>query len=126
MEASGRRGASSGSYSHRFWNIDNMYKISPSDLTFSWDSCRFCFYMKVKHNIVYRGPFPGIFGRMANLTSEYYQGKFTSEISPLLPPGLVRYRERFVKSTPITLPGALSLCYISGRFDAVIEFEDGS
>ena len=103
-----------------------MYKISPSDLTFSWDSCRFCFYMKVKHNIVYRGPFPSIFGRMANLTSEFYQGKPSLELSPALPPGVLMYRERFVKSTPIALPGAASQCYISGRFDAVIEFEDGS
>jgi hypothetical protein len=38
----------------------------------------------------------------------------------------VKYRERFVKSAPITIPGATSQCYISGRFDAVIEFEDGT
>ena len=103
-----------------------MYKISPSDLTFSWDACKYCFYLKVKHNIVYRGPFPGIFGRMANLTSEFYLGKPASEISPDLPPGIVRYRERFVKSAPIAVPGAASQCYIYGRYDAVIEFEDGS
>jgi len=82
--------------------------------------------MKVKHNVVLRGIFPGIFGKMANLTSGFYQGRPTSEISPALPPGVVRYRERFVKSAPISIPGARSHCYIHGRFDAVIEFDDGT
>jgi hypothetical protein len=103
-----------------------MYKLSPSDLTFAWDGCKYCFYMKVRHNIVMRGIFPGIFGRMANLTSAFYDGKPTSEISPDLPPGVVKYRERFVKSAPISIPGARSQCYIYGRFDAVVEFEDGT
>ena len=103
-----------------------MYKISPSDLTFSWDGCKYCFYLKVKHNIVMRGIFPGIFGKMANLTSEFYLGRSTSDISPDLPPGIVKLREKFVKSAPISIPGAASQCYINGRFDAVLEFEDGS
>jgi len=103
-----------------------MYKLSPSDLTFSWDGCKYCFCLKVKHNIALRSIFPGMFGKMANLTSEFYLGRPTSDISPDLPPGVVKLREKFVKSAPITIPGASSQCYISGRFDAVIEFEDGS
>ena len=103
-----------------------MYKLSPSDLTFAWDECKFCFYLKVKHNIFVRGPFPGIFGKMANLTSDFYQGKPAREICPDLPPGIIKYREKFVKSAPISMPGAASQCYIHGRFDAVIEFEDGT
>ena len=63
---------------------------------------------------------------MANLTSEFYLGKPTSEISPDLPPGVVKLKEKFVKSAPISIPGAKSQCYINGRFDAVIEFDDGS
>jgi len=103
-----------------------IYKLSPSDLTFAWEECKYCFYLKVKHNLVLRTPFPGIFGKMANLTSEFYLGKPASEISENLPCGVVRYREKFVKSTPISIPGAVSECYISGRFDAVIAFDDGS
>jgi len=103
-----------------------MYKLSPSDLTFTWDECKYCFYLKVKHGVVLRTAFPGIFGKMANLTSEFYLGKSAREISPHLPEGFVKYREKFVRSTPIAPPGADSQCYISGRFDAVIEFEDGS
>jgi CRISPR/Cas system-associated exonuclease Cas4 (RecB family) len=35
-------------------------------------------------------------------------------------------REGFVKSAGITISGASSECYISGRFDALIEFDDGT
>jgi hypothetical protein len=104
----------------------NIYKLSPSDLTFTWDECKYCFYMKVKHNITVRGPFPSIFGKMANLTSSFYMGKPTKEISSHLPSGVVKYREQFVKSVPISVQGAVSQCYLYGRFDAVIEFDDGS
>ena len=91
-----------------------LYKISPSDLTFGWDGCRYCFYLKVKHNIVLRTPFPGIFGKMANLTSSFYLGKPTSEISPDLPRGVVKYRERSVKSSPISFPGTASQVTFTG------------
>ena len=64
--------------------------------------------------------------KMANLTSDFYLGKLTSEISPDLPPGIVKLKEKFVKSAPISIPGAKSQCYINGRFDAVIEFDNGS
>lgn len=103
-----------------------MYKLSPSSLTFSWDQCKYCFYLKVKHNIGIGGVFPGIFGKMANLTSQFYLGRSTSEISPTLPTGVVKIREGYVKSAPITIPGTASQCYINGRFDALLEFEDGS
>lgn len=103
-----------------------IYKLSPSDLTFTWEGCKYCFYMKVRHNITVRGPFPSIFGKMANLTSSFYQDKPTMEISPELDPGVVKYRERSVKSAPITLPNTASKCTIHGRFDAAIEFIDGS
>jgi hypothetical protein len=104
----------------------SLYKLSPSDLTFTWDECKYCFYLKVKHNIVLRGVFPGMFGKMANMTSEFYLGKPAGEISSSLPAGILKFRERFVKSTPISVPGAVSQCYINGRFDAVIEFDDGT
>jgi hypothetical protein len=103
-----------------------IYKLSPSDLTFSWDGCKRCFYLKVKHNIVYRGLFPGMFGKMGDLTSNYYLDKPSSEISPELPAGVVKFREKWVKSVPISFPGTSSQCIIKGRFDAIIAFEDGS
>ena len=104
----------------------NLYTLSPSDLTFLWDGCKFCFYMKVKHNIVYRGPFPGMFGKMGDLTSNFYLDKPSSAISPSLPGGIVQYREKWVKSSPIRVNSSSSQCMIRGRFDAIVAFEDGS
>ena len=103
-----------------------IYNLSPSDLTFLWDGCKRCFYLKVKHNIVYRGPFPGMFGKMGDLTSNYYLDKPSSEISPKLPAGIVKFREKWVKSIPISFPDSSTQCVIKGRFDAIIAFNDGS
>jgi len=103
-----------------------IYNLSPSDLTFLWDGCKHCFYQKVKHNIVFRGPFPGMFGKMGNLTSNYYLDKSSKELSPDLPVGVVKFREKWVKSAPISFPDTGSQCTIRGRFDAIMAFEDGS
>ena len=103
-----------------------IYNLSPSDLTFAWDGCKRCFYLKVKHNIAYRGPFPGMFGKMGDLTSNYYLDKPSSELSPGLPPGMVKFREKWVKSTPINFANTSSQIIIKGRFDAIMAFEDGS
>ena len=103
-----------------------IYNLSPSDLTFSWDGCKRCFYLKVKHNIGFRGPFPGMFGKIGDLTSNYYLDKPASEISPGLPAGIVKFREKWVKSAPICFPDTSTQCVIKGRFDAIMAFEDGS
>jgi hypothetical protein len=103
-----------------------MYQISPSLMTLCWDGCHYCFYMKVKHGIALRGIFPGMSGRVAKMTSGYYLGRSTAEIWPALPPGRVALQERWVRSEPTSPPGATPQCCIKGRFDAVIEFEDGA
>jgi hypothetical protein len=103
-----------------------IYKLSPSDLTFSWDGCKRCFYLKVRYNLGYKGTFPGMFSKMGALTSNYYMEKSSSEISPDLPAGTVTLREKWVKSIPIRFPDLESQCVIKGRFDAVMAFEDGT
>jgi ATP-dependent exoDNAse (exonuclease V) beta subunit len=37
-----------------------------------------------------------------------------------------QFREKWVESQPISLPGHLSTSYIKGKFDTVVRFEDGS
>jgi len=103
-----------------------IYNLSPSDLTFLWDGCKKCFYLKVKHNIGYRGPFPSMFSRMGDLTSNYYLDRLSNEISPELPSGSVKFREKWVKSVPISFPDTSTQCILKGRFDAIMSFEDGS
>ena len=63
---------------------------------------------------------------MGDLTSNYYLNKPASELSPDLPAGIVKYREKWVKSVPISFPGTSTQCVIKGRFDAIMAFEDGS
>jgi hypothetical protein len=67
-----------------------------------------------------------MFGRMGDLTSNYYLDKPSSEISPELPAGIVKFREKWVKSVPISFPDTSTQCIIKGRFDAIMAFEDGS
>ena len=103
------------------------YKLSPSDLTFLYDGCKRCFVLKVKHGIKQPSiPLPGVFSSISYLQKEYYSNKRMEKISPKLPPGVIRYGEKWVKSRIIELPGCSSTCYINGRFDIVAELDDDS
>ncbi len=103
------------------------YKLSPSDLTFSYESCKRCYYQKVVNNIAQPSiPLPSIFSKIASLLKNHYDGKPTSELHVNLPPGVVSHGEKHVRSQIIQLPNHKSTCYINGRFDIVISFDDGS
>jgi len=103
------------------------YKLSPSDLTFSYEGCKRCFYQKVVNNIAQPSiPLPSIFSKIAGLLKNHYDSKHTSELHADLPPGIVSYGEKNVRSSVIQLPNHDATCYISGRFDVVISFEDGT
>lgn len=104
-----------------------LWKLSPSDLTFLWDECKRCFYLKVVHG--YRrpwAPFPKIFGRIDRLMQAYFQDRPTSELSPDLPPGRVVFGDKWVQSQRITRPRREGRCYLRGKFDCVVQFEDGT
>jgi hypothetical protein len=102
-----------------------IYRLSPSDLTFLFDGCKHCFVLKVKHGITQPSiPLPGIFNTITLLQKELYSGKRTESICDGLPPGVVRYGELQVRSSPIAFPGGESACFISGRFDIVAELDD--
>jgi len=101
------------------------YKLSPSDFAFLYEGCKRCYYLKVVHGISQPSiPLPAIFSKMAGLLKDHYDGKSTKELHPDLPPGTVRYGEKYVQSNPIRLPSHNATCFINGRFDIVVEFED--
>lgn len=103
------------------------YKLSPSNLTFLYEGCKRCFYLKTKYNIAQPSiPLPAIFSKIAGLLKEYYDGKRTDKLHADLPPGIVKYGEKYIKSDCFNIPGHNNMCFISGRFDIVIEFDDGS
>jgi hypothetical protein len=103
------------------------YRLSPSDLTFFYEGCKRCFYLKMVHNIAQPSiPLPSIFARIASLLKNHYDGKHTSELHVDIPPGTVSYGEKNVRSQIIQLQKHNDTCYISGRFDIVVSFEDGT
>ncbi|HUV16176.1 MAG TPA: PD-(D/E)XK nuclease family protein [Pelolinea sp.] len=103
------------------------WKLSPSDLTFLWDECRRCFYLKVRHNFRRpSAPFPKIFGMIDLLMKDIYLGQSTKKISPLLPEGKSILSGRWVTSQPFGPETHPNSCYISGIFDTLVKFEDDS
>lgn len=103
------------------------YKLSPSDLTFLYEGCKRCFYLKMVSNITQPSiPLPAVFSKIAGLLKNYYDGRHTSELHISLPPGIVSYGEKDVRSEAIQSPNHHATCFISGRFDIVVSFEDGT
>lgn len=103
------------------------WKLSPSDFAFLWEECKRCFYLKVAKRFPRPRPImPKIFNIIDGRMKECYSGRRSETIAPDLPPGLVRYGERWVESKRIVVPGHESACFIRGKFDTVIEFDDGT
>jgi len=101
------------------------WKLSPSDLTFLWDECKRCFYLKVKHDFRRpSAPFPKIFGLIDGLMKNIYLEQSTKKLSPTLPEGKSIMAGRWVTSEPIRRPGRAHACYIQGIFDTAVRFED--
>lgn len=103
------------------------YRLSPSDLTFLWDECPRCFYLKVKHNFRRPAvPFPSIFTTIDGLMKGFFQGQSTQTLDASLPAGHVLWASRRVQSVPIALPGRRETCILAGLFDSLLAFDDGS
>ncbi len=102
-------------------------KLSPSELTFLWDECRRCFYLKVMQKFNRpSAPMAKIFTRIDQAMKTYYSDKSPHEISADLPEGRIFISEKFVQSEPIELPGHALRCHFSGKIDAYIRFDDGT
>jgi len=71
-------------------------------------------------------PMPGIFSAIAGRQRAFYAGKRTEEFCGELPPGVIEFGEQRVESTPISADGSKNTCFIRGRFDFVIKFDDGT
>jgi hypothetical protein len=107
--------------------METLYKLSPSDLTFLWDECQRCFYLKVVRK--FNRPssaFPKIFTIIDLLMKDFFYQLPANEISSELPPGKVAYSGKWVYSQPISFAHRSASCYIRGIFDTVLEFTDGS
>jgi hypothetical protein len=101
--------------------------LSPSDLTFLYEECRRCFWLKVGGNLPRpRAPFPRIFAVLDGHTKEFFSAKRTEEISPRLLPGRIYCGDRWVRSRPLSVPGHRRKVLLRGRIDTALAFDDGT
>lgn len=104
-----------------------VYKLSPSMLTFLWDGCKRCFWLKARHGIHQPWmPFPSVFQRYHELLQRYFTGRCPSTLHPSLPSGQLLSRETWVQSEPISITGAQDSVYFKGRVDHLMRFDDGT
>lgn len=103
------------------------WKLNPSDFAFLWEECKRCFYLKVVKGFPRPRPImPKIFNIIDSQMKSFYSGKRSEDIISGMPPGTVEYGEKWVESKPIQLSNRSSTCFIRGKFDTVVRFDDGT
>lgn len=103
----------------------DAWQLSPSDFAFLWQECKRCFYLKVVRG--FKRPssrMPGIFSVIDSRMKDCFQGRRTETIVEGLPPGAIAYGEKWVQSDIIIPPGHSTGCYVRGKFDTVVRFDD--
>lgn len=103
------------------------WKLSPSDFAFLWEECKRCFYLKVARNFNRpRSIMPKIFTIIDSQMKNYYSGKRTEEIAEGASPSIVTFSEKWVESKPIEFSGRSITCFVRGKFDTIVKFDDDS
>ena len=100
--------------------------ISPSDLTFGWSSCKRCLWLKYRHGISYSGPMPGLVMSLSRRQEKWYEDKSSHHFSTTLPNGTVHSTGLKVTSTPIVVNGEETPLSLSGKYDFLLEYDDGT
>jgi hypothetical protein len=105
----------------------NNWKLSPSDFAFLWEECKRCFYLKIVSGFQRPRPImPKIFTIIDSQMKSFYSGKRTENIVSGMPRGIVEHGEKWVQSKPLRVPDKSSTCFIKGKFDTVVRFDDGT
>ena len=101
-------------------------KISPSDLTYLYASCKRCFYLKYKHNLSQPKIPVGINNTLDSLFKKRLIKKSINEFIKIpSPQGSIIETGKTIKSASISRSGKLD-CYLEGKYDALIQFDDGT
>jgi len=101
-------------------------KISPSDLTYLYASCKRCFYLKYKHNLSQPKIPVGINNTLDSLFKKSLINKSINEFIKIpSPQGSIIETGKTIKSASISRSGKLD-CYLEGKYDALIQFDDGT
>jgi PD-(D/E)XK nuclease superfamily len=105
----------------------NVVKLAPSDLTFLWEECQRCFWLKAR-GVLKRpaGIFPKVFTMLDNQTKDFFYNKRAEEMADGLRPGRVAFGDRWVRSRPLSVPGHDTKVSLQGKIDTALAFDDGS
>ena len=107
--------------------LQQVFKLAASDLTFLWEECKRCFYNKVALGVPRPGsPFPKLFTKLDKLEKGFYTQMRTTDVDPALAPGNFSIGEHWVQSKKFRTPSHKAWFFIRGVFDVAIEFDDGS
>ena len=103
-----------------------VWRLSPSDLTFLYASCRRCFYLKHAHRSPRpQSPFPTIFRTIDGAIKRGISGTRSEDLLAGAPPGEITHVDRWVRSAPWHPRGSASACVVRGRIDAAIAADGG-
>lgn len=105
---------------------DKIWKLSPSDFAFLWEECKRCFYLKAKGFYRPRQIFPKIFNIIDEKIKICFEGQRIENLVTLIPGGTIKHSNEWVESQPINFKGIQSRCFILGKFDSIIQFDDES
>ncbi|MFN8232212.1 MAG: PD-(D/E)XK nuclease family protein [Actinomycetota bacterium] len=110
-----------------FQGASNVVKLAPSDLTFLWEECRRCFWLKVK-GVLKRpsSPFPKVFSLLDSQTKDYFANQRTDRMASRIKPGVVSIGDRWVRSSPLEVPGHETRVVLQGKIDTALSFDDGT
>lgn len=101
----------------------------PSDLTWLYNDCPRCFYLKLNHGIkTPRMGMPAIFRTIDDAIRRYcMEIKRTEAVCPDMPPGEFILGEHWVNTTTYSpMPGHHLRFGFSGKPDTVVRWDDGS
>lgn len=103
---------------------EKIWKISPSDFAYLWDECKRCFYLKIVNGFFRpRTIMPRIFKIIDAQMKQCFAGQRLETLIHGVT-GAVQYTDELVESQIITFSGIQSSCYIRGKFDTIVKFED--
>ena len=107
--------------------MSQLFKLGPSDFAFLWSECKRCFYLKVKHNHQRpRSIMPKIFISIDGLMKDYFEQKSPKDIDNSLNDGHVEFGDRWIQSKPYLDKKTGNRCFIKGKTDTVLSFNDNS
>ncbi len=100
-----------------------MYKLLPSDFAYTYQECKLCYYLKIKHNVPRPSlSMPGVFSAINTRIQTKLVGQSPKTLSPDLPDGQIVSQENFVESTVIPNTSV----YIKGKYDLLLQNPDNT